>query len=425
MEIVGKKLFKKLYRIYNHIYTLTIKAVKHRVDSMERFRKTLPFLFLVIVLFAGFRVKPENGELEHAKSTLDRIFKFYNAGHDNLFNENYPSKPGDKVSYLAGNDTVTGTRVAYLWPTSGVLSGVNTLYKVTGNKKYLKIINSHLLPGLDKYFDNNRDPSCFQSYISSAGKADRYYDDNIWLAIDFCDLYKLTGRQSYLERSSGLWKFIISGWDDKLGGGIYWCEQKKQSKNTCSNAPASVLALKLFSATHDSTYFKWGLKIYNWTRENLRDSTDYLYFDNISLSGRIEKRKYTYNTGQMLQASALLYKLTEDKMYLNEAQNIARSAMMYFTEDFTSPEGKKFRIFKNTGNWFNAVLLRGYTELYNIDRNDRYISIFRDNLDHLWNHVRDENGLFSKDWKGIRKDQYKWLLDQAALVEMWAEIGGE
>jgi hypothetical protein len=28
----------------------------------------------------------------------------------------------------------------------------------------------------------------------------------------------------------------------------------------------------------------------------------------------------------------------------------------------------------------------------------------------------------SKDWKGEKEDEYKWLLDQASLVEIWATI---
>jgi hypothetical protein len=46
-----------------------------------------------------------------------------------------------------------------------------------------------------------------------------------------------------------------------------------------------VLALKLFEATRDSSYFMWGVRIYDWTRINLQDPTDQLYFDNKSLTG--------------------------------------------------------------------------------------------------------------------------------------------
>ncbi len=370
----------------------------------------------------GFQGKSAENDLIRAKTTLQQIFSLYNSGHHHLLNETYPYKQDNKASYLAGDDTLTGRRVAYLWPTSGVFSGVNALLKTTGDKQYRQLLETDVLPGLEQYYDSVRKPACYQSYITSAGKSDRFYDDNVWLSLDFCESYMLTNKKEYLKKSIETWQFVLSGWDEQLGGGIYWCEQKKQSKNTCSNAPASVLAFKLFEATKDSAYFNRGLQIYNWTKANLQDSTDYLYFDNKNLSGKIGRAKYTYNSGQMLQAAAMIYKLTGKKTYLEDAQHIAKSAMNYFTEDFTTTEGKKIRLFKNTGNWFNAILFRGYAELYHLDKNAEYIGIFRDNMDQLWNHIRDKNGLFSKDWKGQKDDPYKWLLDQASLVEIWATL---
>jgi len=387
---------------------------------MTGFHKVFASIIIAIPLLSVIQAKKDNENLTRAGSVLKNIFRFYDAGHDNLFNETFPVNSRNKVSYLAGNDTVTGQRVAYLWPTSGVFSGVIALLKTTEDKHYLRLLEKNILPGLEQYFDTLRKPPCYQSYITLTGKSDRYYDDNVWLALDFCELYNLTKKHEYLGKSVTTWQFVISGWDDTLGGGIYWCEQKKQSKNTCSNAPASVLALKLFKATGDSSYFKWGLRIYNWTKISLQDSTDNLYFDNISLTGKVNRKKYTYNSGQMLQSAVMLYRLTGDRNYLNEAQSIAASAIDQFTEEYTMSGGKKIRLFKNTGNWFNAVLLRGYAELYRVDGNDMYLNIFRDNMDQLWNKVQDDNGLFSKDWKGEKADEYKWLLDQAGLLEIWS-----
>lgn len=384
--------------------------------------KTLVIFAGVFLFSRATGAEPENKNLARAKTTLQQIFSLYDAGHDHLLNETFPYKAEEKVTYLAGEDKVKGKRVAYLWPTSGVFSGVNALLKATEDKQYSKMLEKTILPGLQQYYDAVRTPACYQSYIFSAGESDRFYDDNVWLALDFCESYMLTKNPSYLKKSIETWKFVISGWDDKLGGGIYWCEQKKESKNTCSNAPGSVLAIKLYEATKDTAFLNWGVRIYNWTKTNLQDSTDYLYFDNKSLSGKIGRQKYTYNSGQMLQATALLYKLTGQKTYLEEAQQIAKSAIKHFTENYTTAEGKQIRLFKNTGNWFNAILFRGYAELYQLDKNKEFIPIFEDNLDQLWNRVRDKNGLFSKDWKAEKDDEHKWLLDQASLVEMWATL---
>jgi predicted alpha-1,6-mannanase (GH76 family) len=390
--------------------------------NTNTFKKAIIILLIEFLLLSCFPGKSQNIELIRAKSILQQILSFYNAQHDHLFYEYYPYKPDNKASNQTGNNSITTRRVAYLWPVSGVFSGVNALFKATGDNQYRLLLENTIMPGLEQYYDSLRKPACYQSYISSAGSSDRYYDDNVWLALDFCESYKLTGNTEYLKKSIKTWQFIISGWDDQLGGGIYWCEQKKQSKNTCSNAPACVLAFKLFESTNDSAYYKWGMRIYNWTKTNLQDSTDLLYFDNKSLAGKINRQKYTYNSGQMLQASAIIYKLTGNKVYLNEAQQIAKSAINHFTDGFTMAEGKRIKLFKNTGNWFNAVLLRGYAELYSLDGNDQYLIIFRDNVNQLWDHVRDKNGLFSKDWKGQIDDRYKWLLDQASLVEILATI---
>ncbi len=387
-----------------------------------RTTKNLVLLLAAFFMLSGVQAKPQNKDLTRAQTTLKQIFSLYNAGRNHLLNETFPYNAKEKVTYLAGEDNAKGKRVAYLWPTSGVFSGVNALLNTTGDKLYEKMLSAEIIPGLQQYYDSVRKPACYQSYIFSEGESDRFYDDNVWLAIDFCESYRLTKKPAYLQMSIETWKFVISGWDNQLGGGIYWCEQKKQSKNTCSNAPASVLALKLYEATKCTAYFNWGTRIYKWTKTNLQDSTDYLYFDNKSLSGKISRQKYTYNSGQMLQAAAMLYKLTGKKVYLDDAQQIAKSAIVYFTQDFTTSDEKNIRLFKNTGNWFNAILLRGYIELFRLDQKPEYLRVFSDNMNQVWNGVRDKNGLFSKDWKGIKNDEYKSLLDQASLVEIWATL---
>jgi rhamnogalacturonyl hydrolase YesR len=364
----------------------------------------------------------ESQYIEKSRLTLNRVFELYGAGYNHLFNETYPYQEGNKVTYLAGEDTLKGKRVAYLWPTSGIFSGVNTLLRETGDSEYEDMLNNVIIPGLGNYFDEVRQPACYQSYIVQAGESDRFYDDNVWLAIDFLEAYKLTENQTFLDRSETLWNFILSGWDNQLGGGIYWCEQKKASKNTCSNAPAAVLALKLYEVTQDDYYFDWATKIYNWTKDNLKDPEDHLYFDNVSLDGGIDRRKFTYNSGQMLQASVLFYKLTGDESYLKEAEAIAESAINHFTVNFPTPEGKDIRLFKGSDNWFNVIMFRGFEELYSVNNNLVYINIFKDNLDYLWNHARDEDGLFSKSWGEGDDGNPKWLLDQASMIEFYASI---
>ena len=366
------------------------------------------------------QVEP-NSNLDRARQTLDSLYLNYSVDNSSLLRENYPFDEQHTVTYLASEEQANiPNQFSYLWPYSGTFSAVNALFEATHDKKYKKLLDSRVLPGLEEYFDTQRVPNAYSSYIRTAPASDRFYDDNVWLGIDFTDTYQMTQEQKYLDKAQLIWKFIESGTDSILGGGIYWCEQKKESKNTCSNAPGSVLALKLFKATNDSSYFEKGKKLYEWTQQ---DSADYLYFDNIRLDGKIGKAKFAYNSGQMMQSAALLYQLTKNPIYLKGAQNIAKECFNYFFTDFTPATNEEaFRMLKKGDIWFTAVMLRGFIELYQIDKDKTYINAFNKSLSYAWDNARDEKGLFNTDLTGNNKDQKKWLLTQAAMVEMYSRL---
>lgn len=387
----------------------------------------LPATLLYILLLTGCGVsskessKHQNNQ-ERALMTLDSIYAHYSAPDTWLLRENYPFDDQYRASYLATEENAPN-QYAYLWPYSGTFSAVNAIYETSGNLCFKELLDKRVLPGLEEYYDVLRTPYGYASYINGAPESDRFYDDNVWLGIDFTDLYMMARESHYLEKAKIIWDFVISGTDEKLGGGIYWCEQKKGSKNTCSNAPGSVFAFKLFMATQDSTYFKAGQELYEWTKQHLQDSANYLYFDNVRLDGKIGKAKYAYNSGQMMQSAALQYKLTKDTKYLTEAQNIAKACYNYFFHDFTTADGETFRILNKGDVWFTAVMLRGFIELYHMDNDKTYMDAFNKNLDYAWNHARDEHGLFSVNFTGQNPDKKKWLLTQAAMVEMFARMG--
>lgn len=272
----------------------------------------------------------KNRNLIRASETLDSIYKFFSIPNSYLLREHYPFTGDFKADYLgAGDNSNKANPYAYLWPYSGSLSAQVAFYESTRYKKTLKAIDSKVLRGLDEYFDK-RSPVGYASYVNSAPQSDRFYDDNVWLGIDFTDLYLLTKDKKFLKMALEIWEFVASGKDEKLGGGIYWCEQRKESKNTCSNAPSVVYLAKLYLATNDKKYLIEAENLYKWIQSNLMDTKDSLYYDNINLKGVVDKRKYSYNTGQMIQAGALLHQLTKKQKYLLDAQNSAKGGFDYF-----------------------------------------------------------------------------------------------
>lgn len=362
-----------------------------------------------------------NEQARRAHRTMDAIYANYTADGSNLLRENYPHESGYKATYLAGEDKTPDNPYSYLWPFSGTLSAAAAIME--SDPAYEKVLKTKVLPGLEKYRDIKRSPVAYASYINTAAPSDRFYDDNVWLGIDFTDLYMTTGDRKYLEKAEEIWKFIESGIDNRLEGGIYWCEQKKHSKNACSNAPGAVFAAKLYLATENQDYLDMAKGLYLWTKEKLLDTEDWLYMDNINMRGEVNRTKYAYNSGQMVQAGALLYRITGKMEYIEDARKTAKACHEYFFEPFTGKDGKEFRILKKDNIWFHAVMVRGLIELYHMDGNAEYVNDVKKTLDHAWEVSKTTQGLFPTDLSGERKDRKFWLLTQAAMAEMFARMG--
>lgn len=358
--------------------------------------------------------------LSIADSILSNVLNLYQT-NDGLLTETYPVNPNQKITYLADGTQQNGTlKASFLWPYSGMMSGCVALYKATGNKKYKKILEKRILPGMEQYWDNSRLPACYQSYPTKYGQHGRYYDDNIWIALDYCDYYQLTHKPASLEKTVALYQYIYSGWSDEMGGGIFWCEQQKEAKHTCSNAPSTVLGVKLYRLTKDAKYLEKAKETYAWTKKHLCDPTDHLYWDNINLKGKVSKEKYAYNSGQMIQAGVLLYEETGDEQYLHDAQQTAAGTDAFFRTK-ADKKDPTVKVHKDMA-WFNVILFRGLKALYKIDKNPAYVNAMVENALHACENYRDENGLLGRDWSGHNKEQYKWLLDNACLIEFFAEI---
>lgn len=155
---------------------------------------------------------------------------------------------------------------------------------------------------------------------------DRYYDDNAWIAMAYTDAYEVTLNPKWLDRAEETLKYVLSGEDDKLGGGVYWREKDKPSKNTCSNGPTAAAALALYEHRPKPEFLDAAKRLYAWTQKHLQDPSDKLFWDNLNLEGKMDKFKWSYNTGLMLRSAKQLARFTKDPKYAEDAKEIEASA---------------------------------------------------------------------------------------------------
>lgn len=212
---------------------------------------------------------------------------------------------------------------SYTWGVGVLVSALNAAAKV--DSRFYGVLEQTIED--TRSYWNPKGPVAGYDVHPMPKPMDRYYDDNEWMVLALVDSSKITGEQKYLRYAKETFAYVLSGLDSKLGGGVYWRETEKTSKNTCSNGPAAAAALALFDATKDSSYLKAAVDIYGWTKANLRDPDDGLYWDNINLKGRVERTKWSYNTALMLRSATELYRFTKKRGYADDACEMQKASL--------------------------------------------------------------------------------------------------
>lgn len=358
--------------------------------------------------------------ISRAKQLMTSLIKLYlGKSARDCWNNYYPNATGP---YWNGDATVWGQGAGFsgyvaIREVSAGISGIGEEY---GN------MTDRMFNSINRFITTDNNMQAYAVYPANGN--DRYYDDNVWIGLDMIDLYSQTKEQRFLDKAIMVWNYLMTGYDDACGGGVYWREIPvlKTGKNTCSSAPAAVLGCKLYNMTGDKAYLNRAIELYEWLSKYLRDPEDDLYWDSIHPDMSVVKNKYSYNSGQPMQAACLIYKITGDEKYLADAQRIAKSAYKKWFMAFHSDAlGEDFNILKPDHVWFQSILLRGLIELYRIDGNREYVTAYEKTLSNAWltDCRNKETNLLNSDFRGINA-QTQWdILHEGAIVEMLSKLG--
>lgn len=325
---------------------------------------------------------------------------------------------------------------ALVWGQGGGLSAFVAMREATRESEvesHYAAMDEMMFKGIQHFYKLDHGIWAYSCYPAAGNE--RFYDDNVWIGLDMLDWYVETQNRRYLTQALAVWDYLIQhGWDETCGGGIHWQElnQHTTSKHSCSTAPTAVLGCKLYQVTGKKEYLDWAIKCYDYLLAHLQDPADHLFYDNVrpdknnpNLPGRIEKNKYAYNSGQPLQAACLLYKITGEQKYLDEAHAIAESCHHKWFIPYKSKElNLSFNILAPGHAWFNVIMCRGFFELYSIDQDRKYIDDIEKSMLHAWNSsCHQSNNLLNDDdlRGGTHKSSWE-ILHQGGLVELFARL---
>jgi predicted alpha-1,6-mannanase (GH76 family) len=246
-----------------------------------------------------------------------------------------------------------------------------------------------------------------------------FYDDMEWMTLACLRAYEATSDTRYKTVADQLWADIQGGWDTNFGGGIYW-NKDRQNKNTPANAPACIIASRMYQLGGKADDLNWAKKIYDWQKNNLVDPATGLVWDGLDASGTNKSWKFTYNQGVFIGAGVELYKITGDQTYISDALKTAANSL---GSDFTNGN-----ILKDEGGGdgglFKGVLVR-YLMLLITDGNisstdaSKYANFLELNAETMWlQGTSRPQILFNTNWTTTAtKTDLTTQLSGAMLVE--------
>jgi len=242
---------------------------------------------------------------------------------------------------------------------------------------------------------------------------DFFYDDNEWVGLLDVQRYLTDGDPAALDRAKQIFDLVVSGWDSDPShakpGGVFWTQAPwSADRNTVSNMPGAELGLRLFQITGEQSYLDWSLRMYNWTNMYLQ-RPDGLYYDHVNLQGTVESTIWSYNQGLPIGVNVLLYEVTKDRQYLDEANRIAAAAYQYYVS-----EGR----LAAQPVYFNSIFFKNLLLLESVTGGSKYRNAMQDYADQVWTNNRDATtGLFTFG------NGHTELLEQAAMVQIYAVLG--
>lgn len=191
-----------------------------------------------------------------------------------------------------------------------------------------------------------------------------FYDDMEWMALALlraCDANTSLNIQ-YLSQVKMLFNDIVGGWSDVDGGGIHWNKNTTgdgRYKTSCSNAPAMILAARLYQHTGEERYLEWAKRIYQYMYDHSR-FPDGVVKDNVTNNDH--EVTFSYNQGTWVGGLLELYKITGEEHYRQTATELMD--LLLFGKWY-SPKGimnERQNYNQDDGGLFKGIFVRYLTQ---------------------------------------------------------------
>jgi predicted alpha-1,6-mannanase (GH76 family) len=263
----------------------------------------------------------------------------------------------------------------------------------------------------------------FLSQNGSNWMYNEYNDDIAWAVIAFSRAHLITGSANYRNvAQSNFDGMFARGWDTNFfGGGIWWRQSDRQSKNACIQGPAAIAACYLYQITGDVGYLQKAQMIHAWNRAVLFNPSSGSVYDNIGTNGVVDTVALTYNQGTFIGSANFLYRATGLPQYYQDAILAGKRAQNGMTTAGILPEWSS-----NTDlSGFNGIFAR-WMARFAKEQNlwSSFGPWLGTNANAAWS-VRNTNNLAWQKWRTLTPNQSSeigsWGCSAAVVVMQVAD----
>lgn len=181
-----------------------------------------------------------------------------------------------------------------------------------------------------------------------------FTDDMCWITLTLLHIGEATGNASYTKVASQVFdNYIIKrGTEDSASGGIWlpWNTDEGSGPNACTQAPATLIAAKLYQKYGKEEYLEYAKKLYKYTAKNI-----------VKSDGRVEEPPLTYTQGTFGEACRILYHITDESATIkNKYKTLAYTYINYAFSSSRCTSGDNILRHEGTSgdqSIFKAVLI--------------------------------------------------------------------
>jgi hypothetical protein len=362
---------------------------KDHLNNRNVMRGLIPLTAGVMLMFpACKKTEAPQAKQATADSRHEVHFSSANSGNAdaafNAFNSAFLVNSGGQTYYKKSINDVAADGT---WVASLDILVAEDAYERTGSTAHKTLVNNLC----STWLQNTPPPWTW----------DGWNDDIGWFSLALIRGYQITGTANFLTQAKyGFNMAYNRGWDTQYNGGGIWEQQPDMtpagesiSKEALSNNSLGKVACYIYQSTHEQAYLDKAIQIYDWVWHHIYNSATGQVYTGIDRDNVVNQGLAVYNQGTFVDYANLLYQITGNINYYNDAKR---------TIDYVKNNMTTNGIITNSASYLNTWGDEFARGLGHFVRDNRMWSTYHawmlQNATSIWSHRRTDYNITWNGW---------------------------